>query len=58
LLDGVTPPLYEAEHWRRRAEEMRKIASDMASLPRAQDALPRIAQQLTVRDAERIKRDE
>ena len=57
----MTPPLYEAEHWRRRAAEMRKIAGDMASLPRAQDALLRIAQQyeeLAVRDTERIKRDE
>jgi hypothetical protein len=49
--------LYDAEHWRRRAEEMRRIAYDMGPLDRAKDAMLLIAEQydrLAVRAAERM----
>ena len=55
----MTPLLYDDLHWRRRAEEMRRIASRMGPLERARDALLRIAEEydlLAIRAAERTDR--
>jgi hypothetical protein len=49
--------LYDAEHRRRRAEEMRRIANDMGPLNRAKDAMLLIADEydrLAIRAAERM----
>jgi hypothetical protein len=35
--------MYNPQYWRRRAEEMRRIASDISTLNRAQYSLLRIA---------------
>jgi hypothetical protein len=36
---------YDAQHWRRRAEEMRKIADDLTLFERAQATLLHIAEE-------------
>jgi hypothetical protein len=49
--------LYDEQHWRRRAEEMRNIANGMGPLERAKDVMLRIAEEydrLAVRAADRM----
>jgi hypothetical protein len=57
LINTAMSSLYDAQHWRRRAEAMRAIANDMGPLDRAKDAMLRIADEydrLAVRAAERL----
>jgi hypothetical protein len=52
-----TSTAYDAEHWRRRAAEMRRIAGDMAALPHASASIMRIADEydrLALRAEERL----
>jgi hypothetical protein len=57
-LPGALCTIDDPEHWRKRADEMRRIAEEMSVLPHARASMLRVAEEydrLAVRSGERLK---